>query len=176
MISGTAFHAANKPVQSERFLSYGLNSSTVRLSIPPPEASMHNTTPVFSPVFCIDWVEWVFRRNIAPQDVIQSPVAVAHMRLADFLYPLLEKGRIGSARLIVISRTIKLQSQSRPADRHQIAATGVPSSPCLMTNAFLASGNFDGFMPQLLVQPRMSTAQNSSCKWSNFQVAEHSAR
>jgi hypothetical protein len=29
----------------------------------------------------------------------------------------------------------------------QISATGVPSSHCLMTNAFCASVNFEAFMP-----------------------------
>jgi hypothetical protein len=43
-----------------------------------------------------------------------------------------------------------------------------------MTNAFCASVNFDAFTPNLLAQPRMSTAENSSREWSSFQVAEHS--
>src|SRR3546814_822921 len=42
-----------------------------------------------------------------------------------------------------------------------------------MTNAFCASVNFDAFTPNLLAQPRMSTAENSSCEWSSFQGAEH---
>ena len=41
-----------------------------------------------------------------------------------------------------------------------------------MRNAFCASVNFDAFMPKLLAQPRMSTAENSSREWSSFQVAE----
>jgi uncharacterized protein YcbX len=41
-----------------------------------------------------------------------------------------------------------------------------------MTNAFCASVNFDAFTPNLLAQPRMSTAENSSREWSSFQVAE----
>src|SRR5690606_25055602 len=54
----------------------------------------------------------------------------------------------------------------------QISATGVPSSPCLTTNALCASVNFDAFMPSLLVQPRKHTAENSTSNWSSFQVAE----
>ncbi|MFM7348512.1 MAG: hypothetical protein ACKO01_03375 [Erythrobacter sp.] len=34
--------------------------------------------------------------------------------------------------------------------------------------------NFDAFTPNLLAQPRMSTAENSSREWSSFQVAEQS--
>jgi hypothetical protein len=36
--------------------------------------------------------------------------------------------------------------------------------------------NFDAFTPNLLAQPRMSTAENSSREWSSFQVAEQGSR
>lgn len=58
----------------------------------------------------------------------------------------------------------------------QTSATGVPSSPCLITNAFCASVNFDAFMPRLLAQPRKSEAENSSSNRSSFQEAEHDLR
>jgi hypothetical protein len=44
-----------------------------------------------------------------------------------------------------------------------------------MTNAFCASVNFDAFTPNLLDQPRMSTAENSSREWSSFEVAEQAS-
>lgn len=49
-------------------------------------------------------------------------------------------------------------------------AIGVPSSPCLTTNAFCASVNFDAFMPRIFAPPRKSTAEISSCEWSKIQV------
>jgi hypothetical protein len=36
--------------------------------------------------------------------------------------------------------------------------------------------NFDAFTPNLLAQPRKSTAENSTRKWSSFQVAEQPSR
>lgn len=70
---------------------------------------------------------------------------------------------------------LKYVARLIPALR-QTSATGVPSFPCLMTNAFRASVNFDAFMPRLLAQPRKSEAESSSSKRSGFQVAEQSNR
>ncbi|MFN7399848.1 MAG: hypothetical protein ACK5SX_12525, partial [Sandaracinobacter sp.] len=50
------------------------------------------------------------------------------------------------------------------------------SSPCLMTNAFCASVNFDAFMPRPLAQPRKTEAKNSSSKRSSFQGTEQQRR
>jgi hypothetical protein len=53
----------------------------------------------------------------------------------------------------------------------QTSATGVPSSPCLITNAFGASVGYDAFVPRLLDQSRKSEAENSNSKQSSPQVA-----
>jgi hypothetical protein len=42
-----------------------------------------------------------------------------------------------------------------------------------MTNDFCAPVNFGALTPNLLAQPRKSAADNSTRKWSSFQVAEH---
>ena len=53
------------------------------------------------------------------------------------------------------------------------SATGVPSSPCFRTNAFCASVNLDAFMRFRSSPSQGNLAENSSCKRSGFQGAEH---
>lgn len=53
----------------------------------------------------------------------------------------------------------------------QTSATDVPSSACLITNAFCAPVNGDAFMLCRLAQPKKSEPENSSSERSIFQVA-----
>ncbi|MBL8590803.1 MAG: CRISPR-associated endonuclease Cas3'' [Methylobacteriaceae bacterium] len=59
-----------------------------------------------------------------------------------------------------------------PAFR-QISATGTPSAPCLSTNAFCASENFDAFIVFRSAQPRESGTENSNSKRSSSSGEEH---
>jgi len=54
-------------------------------------------------------------------------------------------------------------------------ATGIPSSPCLMMNAFCASENFDAFIAPNPVQPQKTSRENSNQKRGSFWGADHHA-
>lgn len=55
--------------------------------------------------------------TIGAQEVIHAPIAIAEMRLVDLLDAIIQKGRNASAGLVVIGRTINLQSQTSPKNR-----------------------------------------------------------
>lgn len=52
------------------------------------------------------------------QDVINTTIAVADVRLADGLDTLLDRGRIGATGLVVVARGVERQDLARPTDRH----------------------------------------------------------
>jgi hypothetical protein len=55
----------------------------------------------------------------------------------------------------------------------QISATGVPSSPCLMMNAFCASEKLRAFLRFRSSPSQESVAENSSFKRSSFRGSDH---
>src|SRR5579883_1968643 len=58
-----------------------------------------------------------------------------------------------------------------PAFR-QTSETGIPSSLCLMMNAFCASENFDAFIAPGPVQPHKNDRENSNQKQGSFWGAD----
>src|SRR3546814_9327110 len=94
------------------------------------------------PVKPIDLL-WVHDPALAAQDVIDTTIAVANVRLADLLDALLKKGRIGAAGLIVVTGSVERQNPAGPPDRHapvqqhpvdQLALPIRPQSFRLMTS------------------------------------------
>src|SRR3546814_4737982 len=98
------------------------------------------------PVKPVDLLQ-VHAPTVPAQDVIHPPVAVAAVRFADLLDALLQKGRIGSAGLIVVTGSVERQNPAGPPDRHapvqqhpvdQLALPIRPQSFRLMTSCSIS--------------------------------------
>ena len=98
---------------------------------------------------------------------IQRQVRHNLLQPAVLVFDLLQPFHLRRQQPGILLLPVEIGRRSDPAFR-QISATGVPSSPCLMMNAFCASVNFDAFIRFRSSPSQESVAENSSFKRSSL--------